>query len=75
MLGHAIVLEHVQECCFTGVVETQEEKLAGLFPQAEVRQDIAEPVPEKHFEQRIKTTRPEVKRKLKNAKRKILINI
>lgn len=50
VLGHAIVLEHVQECCFTGVVETQEEKLAGLFPEAQVRKDITEPIPEKHLD-------------------------
>ena len=49
VLSHAIVLEHVQECGLAGVVETQEEKLAGLFPEAEIREDVAEPLPEEHF--------------------------
>mmetsp|Transcript_91643 Transcript_91643/g.263733 ORF Transcript_91643/g.263733 Transcript_91643/m.263733 type:complete len:285 (+) Transcript_91643:153-1007(+) len=45
---HAVVLEHVEERGFAGVVETQEQDLRVLVAQAEVAQDIEEPIDEEH---------------------------
>ena len=50
MLGHPVVLEHVQQGRLSGVVESEEEQFAGLLPEADVGQDVAEPIPEEHLE-------------------------
>lgn len=39
-----IVLEHVQQRRLASIVETEEEQLGGLVPQAERGQDVLEPV-------------------------------
>ena len=49
MLGHPVVLEHVEESRLAGIVESKEKEFAGLLPEANVRQDVAEPIPEEHL--------------------------
>ena len=49
VLGHSVILQHVQQGCLSSIVQTKEQQFAGLLPQAQVDQSIAEPVPEKHF--------------------------
>lgn len=34
MLGESIVLEHVQQRRFAGIVQAEEQKFAGFFPKA-----------------------------------------
>ena len=45
---HAVLLEHVQQRRLARVVQAQEEDLGGLVVQAQVRQDVKDPVEEPH---------------------------
>ena len=49
VLGHSVVLQHVEEGRLSGVVQTEKEELARFLPKAQVDQSVAEPVPEKHL--------------------------
>ena len=49
MLSHAVVLQHVEQGRLPGVVQAQEEEFAGLLPEAQVGQDVTEPIPEEHL--------------------------
>ena len=44
----AVLLEHVQQRRLARVVQAQEEDLGGLVVQAQVRQDVKDPVEEPH---------------------------
>ena len=61
MLGHPVVLEHVEQGRLSGVVESEEEQFAGLLPEADVGQDVAEPIPEEHLELAMSAARPGTK--------------
>jgi len=45
---HAVLLEHVQQRRLARVVQAQEEDLGGLVVQAQVRQNVKDPVEEPH---------------------------
>ena len=49
MLSHAVVLQHVEQGRLASIVQAQEEELARLLPEAQVGQDVTEPIPEKHL--------------------------
>ena len=42
MLGHPVVLEHVEQGGLASVVEPKEQKLARLLPEAQVAQGTGE---------------------------------
>ena len=48
VLGHAVVLEHVQQGRLARVVQAEEEQLSRLLPEAEIAQHAGEPVPNEH---------------------------
>jgi len=47
-LGQTVVLEHVQQRGLAGIVQAEEEDLAALAVQAQVRQHVEEPVEHPH---------------------------
>ena len=49
VLGHAVVLEHVQQRRLPDVVQAKEQQLAALLPQAKVAQGAGHPIPEEHL--------------------------
>jgi hypothetical protein len=48
VLRQPVILEHMQQGGFAGVVQPQEEKFTRLLPQAQISQYTGEPVPYKH---------------------------
>lgn len=38
--GDAVVLQHVQQCCFTCIIEAEEEKFGVFVGQTEVGEDL-----------------------------------
>ncbi len=48
MLGHAVVLEHMQQRRLARVVQAKKQQLPGLLPQSQVAQHAREPIPDEH---------------------------
>ena len=49
VLGHPVILEHVEQRRLPSVVQAEEQQLAALLPKAEVAKGAGHPVPQEHL--------------------------